>query len=428
MKKVCALLCLFLCFSITAAEKKDITKNDTINVYSLIDSDTEIFINNYNDQNPGEKIKFIPLNWLDLQDKYEALLEKISTDSEQTLDIIIMGHDFFEVCANNPEEYFLDLTDIYESIKDQIVEYPSKMTLIDGKIYGIGLFPYTGAYYYRRSLAKKYLGTDDPVVVQKAISDWDKFSKTAEKLYKKSNGKCKIIAATDSLHVPFLAQRKQNWVEDGKLVIDPLMLKYLDICKEFSDKGYEAKNLMWGAEWLSSMNVNYEKEKSYNPEIFGYFFVDWQYFNVFKDVALDTKGDWGIVKGPASYFWSSTIILVNKKCRNPELAKKFIKFMLTDEKSIMEYSDIDKCLYANKVIMKKKYSNYKDDYLNGQNVYLELLKYSEDVVPKAIQSTDSYMQVDWMLMIEYYLDGRYTKDGAIKFFKDNVENDTGISD
>ena len=418
MKKVCALLCLFLCFSITAAEKKDITENDTINVYSLIDSDTEIFINNYNDQDPGEKIKFIPLKW------YETLLEKISTDSEQTLDIIIMGQDLFEACANNPEEYFLDLTDIYESIKDQIVEYPSKVTLIDGKIYGIGLFPYTGAYYYRRSLAKKYLGTDDPVVVQKAISDWDKFSKTAERLYKKSNGKCKIISATDSLLVPFLAQRKQNWVEDGKLVIDPLMLKYLDMCKEFSDKDYEAKCRMWTQEWMLSFSENYDDDY----EIFGYFLADWQFFNILKVSAPDTKDDWGVVQGPSNYFYSDTLIFLNKKCKNPELAKKFIKFMLTDEKSIMEYSDKDKCLYANKVIMKKKYSNYKDDYLNGQNVYLELLKYSEDVVPKSIQSTDTDIQADWMLMIEGYLDGRCTKEEGIRFFKDHVEIDTGISD
>ncbi len=412
MKKVCALLCLFLCFSITAAEKKDNNNTNTLNVYSILGENTDIFINNFNAENPGEKVKNIPMDSSDLQDAYKGLFEKISNDSAQTPDIIIMDHYFFEACANNPEEYFLDLTDIYESIKDQIIEYPSKNTLIDDKIYGIGCAADTGAFFYRRSLAKKYLGTDDPVVVQKAISDWDKFSKTAEKLYKKSNGKCKIISATDSLLVPFLAQRKQNWVEDRKLVIDPLMLKYLDMCKEFSDKGYEAKNLMWSAEWLSSMNVNYEKKKSYNPEIFGYFFVDWQYFNMFKDVALDTKGDWGIVKGPASYFWGSTIILVNKKCRNPEFAKKFIKFMMTDEKSIMEYSDEYKCLYANKVIMNKKYSDYKDDYLNGQNVYLELLKYSEDIIPKSIQSTDSYMQVDWMLMIEYYLDGsgRYTKE------------------
>ena len=155
MKNVCALLCLFLCFSITAAEKKNNNNTNTLNVYSILGENTDIFINNFNAENPGEKVKNIPMDSSDLQDTYKGLFERISTDSAQTPDIIIMDHYFFEACANNPEEYFLDLTDIYESIKDQIVEYPSKNTLIDDKIYGIGCAADTGAFFYRRSLAKK---------------------------------------------------------------------------------------------------------------------------------------------------------------------------------------------------------------------------------------------------------------------------------
>ncbi|GBU27884.1 ABC transporter substrate-binding protein [Treponema sp. R8-4-B8] len=99
-----------------------------------------------------------------------------------------------------------------------------------------------GAMFYRRSLAKKYLGTDDPKTVQAYFADFDKLLETAQLLNQKSNGSCVIVSSLGDLRNSFLSARKNPWLVNGKLVIDPVMEKYMDICKTLHDNKWEGKN------------------------------------------------------------------------------------------------------------------------------------------------------------------------------------------
>ena len=56
----------------------------------------------------------------------------------------------------------LDITDIYNEVKDKVYPYPVEVGTYNGKVYGMSWQVTPGAVFYRRSLAKKYLGTDDP--------------------------------------------------------------------------------------------------------------------------------------------------------------------------------------------------------------------------------------------------------------------------
>jgi hypothetical protein len=69
----------------------------------------------------------------------------------------------------------LDLTDIYEANKDKLLAYPVEIGSYNGRVYGMSWQTTPGALFYRRSLAKKYLGTDDPTQVQMYLSDLPKF-------------------------------------------------------------------------------------------------------------------------------------------------------------------------------------------------------------------------------------------------------------
>lgn len=53
--------------------------------------------------------------------------------------------------------------------------------------------------FYNRDAAKKVLGTDDPEKVQEAVSDWDKFNETAEKM--KAKGYKMVSSANDTYRV-----------------------------------------------------------------------------------------------------------------------------------------------------------------------------------------------------------------------------------
>ena len=56
------------------------------------------------------------------------------------------------------------------------------MRTADGEIRGLSYQATPGMLVYRRSIAKAVLGTDDPETVAAAVSDWDKFYETAERM------------------------------------------------------------------------------------------------------------------------------------------------------------------------------------------------------------------------------------------------------
>ena len=431
MTKVFTLLCLFLCFSITAADKKNITKankkSDSLNIYTNLKDEANIYKDCYMNDNPDEKVKVLDEHIDTIFDNYDLALKKIATDKEIP-DIIIVDYSFYLKFQKDIDSYFMDLTDLYQSVKDEIIQYPAEFTLQDGKIYGIGLFANTGAFFYRRSLAKKYLGTDNPASVQKVMCNWGQFVKTAEKLNKKSNGKCSIVTSWESMLVPFLVQRKNNWIENGRVVIDPVMNEYLDLSKKCHDEGYEAGYLQWSPEWFNAYTDVYDDKETYQNEVFGYFLPDWGYEYLIKLQSPQTSGDWGIIQGPAPYFWGNTLIMINKRCKDPEQAKKFVKYMLTDEKSNFLLSASNKQMHVNKKIMNKIYADYKDEFLGGQNPYKEYLKYAENVISKPAQQHDDRIKSSVQFVTRQYVLGSYTRQEAINELGYEILDVTGISD
>ena len=71
------------------------------------------------------------------------------------------------------------LTD--EDLKQQY-DYTKKIVSENGIQKGVTWQATPGLFAYRRSIAKKVLGTDDPDQVQKQLKDWDKFDQIAQKM------------------------------------------------------------------------------------------------------------------------------------------------------------------------------------------------------------------------------------------------------
>ena len=91
--------------------------------------------------------------------------------------------------------------------------------------------------FYRRSLAKEYLGTDDPQKIQEYFQDMDKFMETAEIIKQQSQGDCYTVCSPDDLSYIFMSKREKGWVQDDKAVVDDKILEFADFYKTMNDKG-----------------------------------------------------------------------------------------------------------------------------------------------------------------------------------------------
>ncbi len=321
----------------------------------------------------------------------------------------------------------LDITDIYNEVKDKVYPYPVEVGTYNGKVYGMSWQVTPGAVFYRRSLAKKYLGTDDPAEVQKHLANWDKFLETAELLKQKSNGNCYVVSSTGDMFKPYSAGRASPWVVDDKLVIDQKMYDYMDMCKTLHDKGYEGRVNQWSEGWFAGMKGTFKDEAGKNKEIFSYFLPTWGLHYVLKTNAPESSGDWAMCAGPVGYRWGGTWVGAWKGTKNPNAAKELIKYIATDDAFLEAWAKDTGDVVSNKNVVEKIKDSYADSYLDGQNHYSAFAKMAESVNGKLSQGTDQAIESIFAEETAAYVNGEKTKQQALDDFKAQVSSTLSLS-
>ena len=201
-----------------------------------------------------------------------------------------------------------------------------------------------GAFFYRRSIAKECLGTDDPAKVQEMVADMTKFVETAAKIKDCGTKDYYTVGTGGELFLPFLSNRAQPWIVDGKMVIDPKIEEYIKFAKLMRDNGYESGATQWSEGWFAGMNDTLKDAKGTPKKVFSYFLPTWGLPYVLspnaksKDGASDTSGDWAMINGPMSYQWGGTWVGALQGSPNSALAKEFIKFVALDEENLTNWA------------------------------------------------------------------------------------------
>jgi ABC-type glycerol-3-phosphate transport system substrate-binding protein len=320
----------------------------------------------------------------------------------------------------------LDLTDIYEANKSKLLAYPVEVGSYNGRVYGMSWQATPGAMFYRRSLAKKYLGTDDPKAVQAYFADLNKFLETAKLLKDKSGGACVVVSSTGDLLRPFLSARKDPWVVNGKLVVDPVMERYMDLCKTLYDNRWEGRVGQWSEGWFAGMQGTLRDESGKNVEVFSYFLPTWGLHYVLKTNAPDTSGDWAMAPGPSPYRWGGTWIGAWKNTKNAAAAKELIAYLTTSDAFLEQYAKDSGDLVGNIVVVDKIKDSYAEPFLGGQNHYAEFAEMAKTVDGKLTQGTDQAVEGLFNEATTAYVQGEKSRAQALADFRSQAETQLGL--
>ena len=320
----------------------------------------------------------------------------------------------------------LDLTDIYEANKDKLLAYPVEIGTYEGRVYGMSWQATPGAVFYRRSLAQKYLGTDEPDEVQEHFADFDTFLQTAQLLKEASSGKCVIVASTGDLAKPFMAARKDPWVVDDKLTIDPAAIQYMEMSKTLRDNGYEGRVAQISEGWFAGMKGALKDDSGNDVEVFSYFVPTWALHFYLKNNAPETAGDWAMIQGPAPYYWGGTWLAAYKGTKNPEAAKESIRYLTVDDGFIETWATATGDLVCNLNVVNKIKDNYSEPFLAGQNHYAEFAEMAQRVDGKLTQGTDQAIEALFNEAVAAYVNGEKTMDQALDDFRSQASYQLGI--
>lgn len=295
-----------------------------------------------------------------------------------------------------------------------------------------------GAFFYRRSIAKECLGTDDPVKVQEMVADLDKFVETAAKIKECGTGDYFTVGTPGEMLNPFLANRSQPWIVDDTLVIDPMVIEYINFAKLMRDNGYESQATQWSEGWFAGMNDTLKDANGNPKKVFSYFLPTWGLPYVLipnsKSDTTDTGGDWAMINGPMAYQWGGTWVGVLEGSPNSELAKEFVKFVALDEENLTNWATgvytneylkaIDPQtpddqqqaggdFVSSQVVVEKITSSFDNSdlakFLGGQNSYAAFGKAAPNVNGALLTGSDDAIQRALNDPLASYLNGTITE-------------------
>ena len=391
MKKILALvlaaMMLMSCMSFAAAEEKIV-----LNVWSFT-NELEGMINKYyKPSHPNVEIVYsiYPTDGGEYTSKVDNLMATAPT-SEDAPDIFTLEAAFVKKYVNS--DWTADLMGDLGITEEEVAAAIPVMkqigtSNINGKLKGLSWQATPGALMYRASLAEKYLGVTSPEEMQEKVADWDLYMETAAELNEASEGAVKMVVGAGDIWNAYNYGREQGWVVDGKLVIDPILYDYLDLCKVLEEDDLSNKGAAWTEAWFNGMK---------SDTTLTFLLPTWGLHYTLKpncgfttnDTMTDeemkaacekdggTYGDWRMVPGPVGYSWGGTWIGANAaKVAEMSDAKKaavkdFILFFTMSEDFLYQYAKDSGDFVGSNAVVEKILAEggTPNPFLGGQDHY-----------------------------------------------------------
>lgn len=340
----------------------------------------EIFVNNdVYDYMVDCANKFMELN-----DKTTITISKVSNAieniEEQENKSILLSKakivDINRIDYNETDINKLKIYDGYEIILDtykkNFSSYRINQIKIDDNVIGIPLTSRPLALYVRDDMLKTYGYKKDN------FNTWDDIIEIGKTIYEKSDKKVRIINATGQDYndlVDLLIMQNLNYetVDKIKEVVENKI-------KELKDNNI--LNLEEGGEFLARISS----------------------INAMKEIAaLDVPCQWSCIDVPASKFGANkffasegdNLIILNKNEDNKYLIQKFITYVITNNKDVIEY--VKKGDFFSSYLYTYKSKSIEDGVKNfSEKSPLVVLSNIEEKAP-SIEEYDKYLEVKTQL-------------------------------
>ena len=348
----------------------------------------------------------------------EALLLNMDASADDKVDLFLMEADYILKYVDS--DYTLDVVNdlgISEGELSDQYPYTKKIaTSQDGKLKGSSWQATPGLFAYRRSIARDVLGTDDPTEVQKALSTWDGFEKTAEEAHKKGY---KMLSGMEDWFRVLANNAKQPWIADinsatPHIQIDSGLFDWVDKCKRYYDNGWMGTTALWSDEWSF--------DQTYDGKVFGFFYSTWGInFTLVGNAGEEGFGDWAVCEGPAAWYWGGTWIAGARGTDNASLVADIIRKMTCDKDNMVAITKGTED-YTNTIsgMHEIAHSDYKSAFLGGQN-HIALFS---DAAPKIDMSVvgpyDQGLTEAFKEAFSEYVKGECSKEEALKNFYDKA--------
>lgn len=353
----------------------------------------------------------------------EALLAQKDAKADDKIDLFLVEADYALKYVDT--EYTVDIVNdlgvSQESLANQYKYTQDIVTDSKGALKGASWQGCPAGMIYRRDIAKKVFGTDDPAKVQEKFSDWDAFKAAAKEL---KDAGYQITSSVNDTYRVYSNNVSSKWVEDNKINLDDNIKKWVDDSKEMVDAGYTNTYDLWSSDWSKGFMSK--------ANVFCYFGPAW-----FIDFSMASKNEdgswnkgsvgadhnWALTEGPQSFFWGGTWICGANGTDNADLVKDIIEKLTTDEKILTDIATQDSDFANNKNAMNSlaESKKFKNEILGGQNPISIFCSGVEKIDLSNLTSYDQTCTEEFQAAMKNYFEGNSSYDEALELFYKNVE-------
>ena len=348
----------------------------------------------------------------------EALAEQNKVIDDDKVDIFLVEADYASKYVKSDNTLDIE-KDIGLTKKDMSKQYKYTKDIVteNNVLKGVSWQATPGLFAYRRSIAKKVLGTDDPTEVQKKLSNWDSFDKVAEQM---NSAGYKILSGYDDSFRVFSNNMSKPWVVNNKIRIDDGIKRWVSQTKMYSEKGYNNKTSLWSPQWSADQGPE--------GKVFGFFYSTWGInFTLMGNSLADSNkkakvgngiyGDYAVCEGPQPYYWGGTWICAAKGTDNIPFIKDLM-YRLTCNKDTMKQITLDTLDYTNNEAAMEEIasSNYKSDFLGGQNHIALFAEAAKKIDMSNVTEYDNDLNENFKEAMHSYFEGKTDYDTALNQF------------
>lgn len=383
-------------------------------------------------------------------DVYIERLQHVFASGVDVPDVVQLGGTFIRQFVESP--FLMDISDLLPYAREiEIFQHTIDSATNDaGQIFGFAYQAPPNAMFYRRSMARDYLGTDDPNQVQEMFSDINRLMASAEQIRDASNGEVFFTAHFEELFDSFVFYRNQPWIMDNRLVISEDMQAYIDISRRLRDGGLEAQIDRWSEAWFAGMSDTLVDASGNDRRIFAYFFPAWGLNHVLQHNAAsettNTAGDWAMIPGPMPSWSIGSWLSVSRDSNNPVAAREFVKFVTLNPDTLANYSlgvysneflrqinpdlptgialhpgDFNSSYYVARRLLPQFDTGPVYEFLGGQNAFDVFSEIGRRTEPRhLLQATDEIINNAFNAAVASYLSGASSRDDALTFFKNSI--------
>ena len=337
-------------------------------------------------------------------------------------DVFMLSPDNLSYYINSSQT--ADLSSLgFEPSDTLYYPYTTQMsTDSEGALKAICWQPDPGLFFYRRSLAKAYLGTDEPAEIQKMVENWDSFTETARTLRDKSEGKTRMLAGAGELMMPYLFSDEEGWIDGGgKFNMSSRANELMDYAALLHSEQliYEAEQ--WSPAWIAGIEDS--------QSVFGYFSSGIGMEAILRKACGGTIdgegsfGDWAAVAGPSGYNWGGCWFAVSENSNHKRSASVFLEYIFSETEAMKKNCLVSGSFSPSRTVVEQiKYDpQFSDSFLSGQNYYVQMASAANGIVCGKATRYDAVIDELFTVCTEAYAYGHKTRNQAVDDFYSAVQ-------